>query len=76
MDELQRFYDVMAPRVESALAYLDRVPLDQLGPVDRRLLDLCLSLTEVALAVEKYKTPLLAEAPYSMTFEIDTRALG
>jgi hypothetical protein len=76
MTELKGFYDAMLPRIEEALSYLDRVPLDEVNGADRTLLDLCLSLADVALAVEKYGSPFLPDAPYSTGFSVDTSALG
>jgi len=76
MAELQAFYEALTPRLEEALQHLDGFALDALPPAERRLLDLCLALADVSLAVEKYRTPLLADAPYSTAFEVDTTALG
>ena len=52
--DLQNFYDVMRPHLERALAHLDSLPLNDLPVPDRNLLNLTLSMAEVAFAVEKY----------------------
>ena len=48
----QAFYDAGAPLVAAALEHLDKVPLAEHSAQDRRLMDLCLSLAHVALAIE------------------------
>jgi hypothetical protein len=58
------------------LAHLDALPLAALPQSERRLLDLCLALADVSLAVEKYRAPFLPDAPYSTKFEVDTSELG
>lgn len=54
-ETLRAFYEQLRPRLEAVLEYLDRYPLDGLPPQQANLLDLTLSMTEVAFAVEKYK---------------------
>jgi hypothetical protein len=76
MPELQAFYDALTPRLEDALQHLDGFALDALPAPERRLLDLCLALADVSLAVEKYRTPLLPDARHSTVFEVDTSSLG
>lgn len=76
LPELTVFYDAMSPRIVEALSHLDACDLPTLGATERRLLDLCLSLADVALAVEKYQAPAVVEAKYSNGFVIDTTALG
>lgn len=63
MEELRGFYDAMVPRLEELLTWLDRKPIDQLEGADLQLLQLCLSLSEVGLAIEVYKEPVLRLAP-------------
>jgi len=50
--EMRHFYDVAAPCLKDALAYLDAKSLDSFQPEDERLMALCLSLAHVTLAVE------------------------
>jgi len=57
MAESQAFYDVMQIRCGDALTYLDRTPLTDLDDRQRRLLDMCLALTEVSVTVEMYGEP-------------------
>lgn len=54
-ETLQAFYAQVRPRLEAVLEYLDRYPLDGLSPRQANLLNLTLSMTEVAFAVEKYR---------------------
>lgn len=54
-ETLQAFYTQVRPRLEAVLEYLDRYPLDGLSPQQTNLLNLTLSMTEVAFAVEKYR---------------------
>jgi hypothetical protein len=56
MQEIRTFYDALLPRVDEALEYLNRFPLDALPAAERNLLNLTLSLAEVANAVELFKT--------------------
>jgi len=63
MAEVQAFYDVMIERAGDALQFLNQRPLDDLRPEEQRLLDLCLALTEAAVAVEMFKRP---DPPYLM----------
>lgn len=57
MDEIQAFYSAMLGRIEEALDYLNGFPLDQLPEAEQRLMNMCLSLAEVWVAVELYKRP-------------------
>lgn len=75
MEELRDFYGAMQPRVEEILAYLDGQAAAPLPPADQRLLLLCLALADVALAIEKYRSPTLPDAPFSTKFDTDTTAL-
>lgn len=57
MQEITRFYDAMAERIEAALAHLDQFPLRDMPEPEARLLSLTLSLAEAASAVEVYGQP-------------------
>lgn len=48
------FYDAMTPRLSEAVEYLDRYPLQSMPPDANALLQLALSLMEVALTQEVY----------------------
>jgi hypothetical protein len=64
--ELVDFYDVMILRAGDALAYLNQFPLGELSAPQERLLNMCLSLAEVAFAVENFKAPA---PPYLMRID-------
>ena len=53
-EELQTLYDAVLPRLEAILAYLDKVPLDEIAERDRPLLQLTWALAEVAPAIELF----------------------
>jgi len=57
MDEMQAFYDVCFPRLNEAIDYCDRFPLDDLPADARRLLQLVYSLVMVAMPVEIWRQP-------------------
>ena len=57
IEDIKRFYDVMLPQGEAALAYLRQYPLGELPPEGERLLKLMLALAEIAPAVEWYNGP-------------------
>jgi hypothetical protein len=61
MDELQAFYDAMLPRVEPALAHLDRMPLDELPDDDVRLLRMIYSFVLISFAVELWRQPAVPD---------------
>lgn len=68
-EELQRLYAEARPRLEAALDYLDGFALDALPVKETNLLNLLLSMTEVAFAVEKYKgTPTVIQGIDSARF--------
>jgi hypothetical protein len=52
MQEMQAFYDAAFPRLEAAMEYLERYPLDALPEDARHLLWLCYSLVNVSFPVE------------------------
>ncbi len=53
-EELKTLYDGVLPRLESILAYLDKVPLAEIAERDRPLLQLTWALAEVAPAIELF----------------------
>jgi hypothetical protein len=57
MAELQAFYDAFFPRAEEAIAWCDRLPLDDMPADAERLLWLLYSLLMVSYAVEVWKQP-------------------
>ena len=54
MDELQAFYDALFPRVEEALTYCDRYPIDDLPDEVLHLMWLLYSLVAVSFSVEAW----------------------
>ena len=54
-EELRTFYATVRPRLEAVLDYLDQFAVDNMPTKEQNLLNLTLSMTEVAFAVEKYK---------------------
>jgi hypothetical protein len=57
MDEMQAFYDAFFPRVNEAVDYCDKFPLDDLPEDAQRLLELVHSLVMVSMAVEIWHQP-------------------
>jgi hypothetical protein len=57
MTEIRHFHDAMVARVDTAIAYLDRKAFEDLNDADRNLLNMLLSLAEVAPAVTFYDSP-------------------
>lgn len=53
-EERQAFYDAASPLLAEALAHLDETPLASHDEAQRRLMNLCLSLAHVAMAVEAH----------------------
>ena len=54
-DDLVAFYDGIAPHAERAIAHLDRLDINHLGPKDRRLMHLLYSMILVSYAVNIFK---------------------
>ncbi|MFC5753116.1 hypothetical protein [Actinomadura rugatobispora] len=57
MPQMQEFYDAGFPRIQDALAYCDKFPLDDLTDDARNLLHLVHSITMVAMCVEIWHQP-------------------
>ncbi len=57
MQDLRAFYDSMLARMDEILPYLERFPMDQLPDDAGQLLNLTLSLAEVAPAIEQFGQP-------------------
>jgi hypothetical protein len=62
MDELQAFYDAAFPRMDDALAHLDRFPLDALPDEEKRLLWLYCALVTVSFPVEVWRQPRVPDS--------------
>jgi hypothetical protein len=61
MDEMRALYDTVLPRVEEALAYCDRWPLDALPDDAQRLLQLLHSFVMVSFPVEVWRKPRIPD---------------
>ena len=57
MPEMHRFYDAFFPRVEEAIEYCDKFPLDDIPDDALNLLHLIYSLIMVAMSVEIMHQP-------------------
>ena len=62
MPELHDFYDAFFPRLEEAIEYCDKFPLDDLPDDVLHLLQLIYSLIMVAMAVEIMHQPAPVDA--------------
>jgi hypothetical protein len=68
IEDIQRFYDAMLARMDAIMEHLNRYRLDDLPAAERRLLDLALSLAEVAPAIEFYRQPSVIDGYESQRF--------
>jgi len=57
MDEMQELYDAAFPKIEEALAYCDKFPLDDMPDDARHLLQLVYSTIMVAMCIEIWHQP-------------------
>ena len=57
MADLQAFYTAMLAHLEDILVYLNQFPLERMPPHARQLMDMTLSLAEIAPAVELFGQP-------------------
>jgi hypothetical protein len=62
MPQMQEFYDAAFPRLEDAIAYIDRYPLDDLPDDARSLMHLMQSLINVSFPVEVWKQPRVPDS--------------
>lgn len=60
--ELREFYDAFFPRLEEAIDYCDKFPLDELPEDALNLLHLIYSLVMVAMAMEIMQQPAPVDA--------------
>ena len=61
IEELQRFYDAMLPRMKEILQYLGGFNLENLPPEVERLFLLSLAVAEIAPAIEFYGSPIVPD---------------
>lgn len=57
MAQMQEFYDAAFPRLEEALTYLDKFPLDDMPDDARSLTHVLQSLINVSFPIEAWKQP-------------------
>jgi hypothetical protein len=57
MTDMREFYDAFFPRLDEAIEYCDKFPLDDVPEDALNLLHLIYSLVMVAMAVEIFKQP-------------------
>jgi hypothetical protein len=62
MAEMADLYDTAFPRLEEAIAYLDKFPLDELPDDARALMHLMQSLVMVSFPVEVWKQPRVPDS--------------
>jgi len=60
MDELEAFYDAMLPRMEAIMVHLDKVNANAIEGADLRLMNLAMTLAEIAPAVEQFFEPTIS----------------
>jgi hypothetical protein len=62
MAEMDDLYDTCFPRLEDAIAHLDKFPLDELPDDARALMHLMQSLVMVSFPVEVWKQPRVPDS--------------
>jgi hypothetical protein len=71
MPEMREFYDAFFPRLEEAIEYCDKFPLDDLPHDALNLLHLIYSLIMVAMAVEVMHQPAPTDAADAVMIRTD-----
>ncbi|GAB2993965.1 hypothetical protein [Mycobacterium bourgelatii] len=71
MVDMREFYDAFFPRLEEAIEYCDKFPLDDLPDDALNLLHLIYSLIMVAMAVEIMHQPLPTDAADAVMIRTD-----
>jgi hypothetical protein len=62
MTEMQAFYDAAFPRLNDAIAYCDKFPLDDLPEDARTLMHIMQSLVMVSFPIEAWKQPRVPDS--------------
>ena len=62
MDDMGAFYAACSPRLEEAIEFCDKYPLDELPEDVNRLLQLIHSFVMVSMAVEIFHQPKIVDA--------------
>jgi hypothetical protein len=60
MDDIDAFYNAVLPRMTAILVHLADTPLDGMDPKSQALMNMALSLAEVAPAVEQFGEPTIS----------------
>ncbi len=60
MDEIQAFYDAMVPRLGDIMGHLRDIDLDGIDAASEALMNLSLTLAEMAPAVEQFFEPTIS----------------
>lgn len=66
MPDMQAFYDAAFPRIEAAIAYCDKFPLDDLPDDARALFHLMQSLVNVSFPIEVWKQARVPDSGAAM----------
>jgi len=75
MDELQSFYDAAFPRIDDALAYLERTPMDAMPDDAKRLLWLYCGLMTASFPVESWRQPRVPDSGAASFEAVDEPAV-
>jgi hypothetical protein len=77
MDDIRAFYDAVLPRAEAAAAWLRDLEADRLpDEPPKRLLELMLSLAEIAPCVENFGAPRVVDGLDVLRLDIIHSRLG
>ena len=60
MEDIDAFYDAVLPHMGDALALLHQTPVDKMDPASENLLNLLLTMAEIAPAVEQFHEPVIS----------------
>ena len=60
MEDIEAFYDALLPRMDAVLEHLAATPMEGIDPQSEALLNLTMSLAEIAPAVELFGEPTIS----------------
>lgn len=60
MEDIEAFYDAMLPHMDAVLEHLGATKMDAMDPQSEALMNMALSLAEVAPAVELFGEPTIS----------------
>jgi hypothetical protein len=61
-EEMRRFYDAMVEHITLAIKHLNAFDVNRMPPAESKLMNLALSLAEIANSIEIYKQPGVPKA--------------